>query len=194
MQPGGGLSFRATAAAVLAFVLLAPAADTAEARGALGYDRDQCVLKVGPDYLYFSGYQAGAAKRKFCEDVPGVGETTFVFDYAQDELRQMKTDFRITRDSGEASEGDVALDGAGVAYLPPQVYPKGTFSFVHRFDEAGNYIGVVTIDGQNGEHWVARFPFSVGGPPTPKTPFVLLGLAAALALTLFLVGRSEKKA
>jgi hypothetical protein len=193
MQPSGGLSFRSTAAAALALAWLAFVAPKAEARGALGYDQDQCVLKVGPDFLYFSGYQMGAGQRKFCEEVPTIGETTFVFDYAQDELRQMKTDFRIVRDSGETGEGGVPLDGPGVAYLPPQVYPKGTFSFVHRFDEAGNYVGVVTIDGQNGEHWVARFPFSVGGPPTPKTPFVLLGLAAALALTLFLVGRSEKK-
>jgi hypothetical protein len=81
-----------------------------------------------------------------------------------------------------------------VAYLPPQVYPKGTFNFVHRFEDAGNYVGVVTVDGPSGEHWVARFPFSVGGAPLRILPFVLLGLAAALTVVLFVVGRSDKKA
>ncbi len=168
-------------------------ASKAHARGAMGYDQDQCVLKIGPDFFYFSGYQQGSARRKFCEDVPAIGETTFVFDYGQDELRQMKTDFRILRDSGEATDG-APVDGATVAYLPPQVYPKGTFNFVHRFEDPGNYVGVVTVDGLSGEHWVARFPFSVGGAPLRILPLVLLGLAAALAVALFIAGRSDKKA
>ncbi len=176
-------------AAGLALALAAP---QAQARGALGYDQDMCVLKIGPDVLYFSGYQFGLSQSKFCEDIPALGETTFVFDLAQDELREMKVDFRITRESGEATEGAPA-DGATVAYLPPQIYPKGTFSFVHRFDEAGSYVGVVTIDGPSGEHWVARYPFSVGGAPAPKAPFVLLALAGGLALALYFASRTEKK-
>jgi hypothetical protein len=176
------------AAAGLAF-----AAPQAEARGALGYDQDMCVLKAGPDFLYFSGYQFAASQRKFCEDVPEIGETTFVFDLAQDELRQMKMDFRIMRDTVDAATEGAPAEASTVAYLPPQVYPKGTFSFVHRFDEPGNYIGVVTVDGPNGEHWVARYPFSVGGAPASKTPLILLALACGLALALFYASRPEKK-
>ncbi len=171
---------------------LCAVAPPARARGALGYDQDMCVLKVGPDFLYFSGYQFGISQRKFCEDIPAVGDATFVFDLAQDELRQMKVDLRISRDTGDGGEG-AAGDGSTVAYLPPRVYPKGTFNFAHRFDEPGNYIGTVTVDGTGDQHWVARFPFSVGGPPAPKTPFVLLALACGLALLLFLAGRSDKK-
>jgi len=178
------------AAAGLAFAFAAP---QAKARGALGYDQDMCVLKAGPDFLYFSGYQFAASQRKFCEDVPDIGETTFVFDLAQDELRQMKMDFRIMRDTGETATEGASADASTVAYLPPQIYPKGTFSFAHRFDEPGNYIGVVTVDGPSGEHWVARYPFSVGGAPASKTPFILLALACGLALALFYASRSEKK-
>ena len=101
------------AAAGLALALAAP---RAEARGALGYDQEACVLKVGPDFLYFSGYQFAASPRKFCEDVPEVGETTLVFDLAQDELRQMKLDFRITRDAGRRRgrrQFDRGLSAAG---------------------------------------------------------------------------------
>jgi hypothetical protein len=176
-------------AAGLALVLAAPGA---RARGALGYDQEMCVLKIGPDFLYFSGYQFAASQRKFCEDIPATGDTTLVFDLAQDELRQMKLDFKILRDGGETGDA-AAADGPTVAYLPPEVYPKGTFSFVHRFDDPGNFIGVVTADGPSGEHWVARYPFSVGGAPASKTPLVLLALACALALALFLASRGDKK-
>jgi hypothetical protein len=171
-------------AAGLALVLAEP---RAEARGALGYDQDACVLKIGPDFLYFSGYQFAVSQRKFCEDVPEVGDTTLVFDLAQDELRQMKLDFRITRDAGAAP------DGATVAYLPPETYPKGTFSFVHKFDEPGNYVGLVTADGPNGEHWVASYPFSVGGAPASMTPLILLALACALTLGLYFASRPQEK-
>lgn len=178
----------------VALATAAFAPEPATARGALGYDQDQCVLKIGPDFLYFSGYQSSSAQRKFCEDAPALGETTFVFDYGQDELRQMKADFRILRDNGGSGDDQAtAADGQILAYLPPRVYPKGTFNFVYRFDEPGNYAGVVTMEGENGERWVARFPFSVGGPPPSTTPYVLLALAAALALIMFLFGGEKKK-
>ncbi|HEY8137408.1 MAG TPA: hypothetical protein VIF61_06185 [Methylocystis sp.] len=178
------------AAAGLALTLAAP---RAEARGALGYDQEACVLKVGPDFLYFSGYQFAVSQRKFCEDVPEVGETTLVFDLAQDELRQMKLDFRIMRDSGAKTTEDAAADASTVAYLPPETYPKGTFSFVHKFDEPGNFVGVVTADGPNGEHWVASYPFSVGGAPASMTPLILLALACALTAGLYFASRPREK-
>ena len=178
------------AAAALALVL---AATRAEARGALGYDQEACVLKVGPDFLYFSGYQFAVSQRKFCEDVPEVGETTLVFDLAQDELRQMKLDFRITRDAGATPTEGAAADQSTVAYLPPETYPRGTFSFVQNFEEPGNFVGVVTADGPNGEHWVARYPFSVGGAPASMTPLILLVLASALALGLYFASRPREK-
>jgi hypothetical protein len=179
--------------AVAAALALALAATRAEARGALGYDQEACVLKVGPDFLYFSGYQFAVSQRKFCEDVPEVGDTTLVFDLAQDELRQMKLDFRIMRDAGATPTEGAAAEASTVAYLPPETYPKGTFSFVHKFDEPGNFVGVVTADGPNGEHWVASYPFSVGGAPASMTPLILLVLASALALGLYFASRPREK-
>src|SRR5271169_5025117 len=110
-------SLSIAAAAGLALALAAP---RAEARGALGYDQEACVLKVGPDFLYFSGYQFAVSQRKFCEDVPELGDTTMVFDLAQDELRQMKLDFRIIRDAGATPTEGAAADASTVAYLPPE--------------------------------------------------------------------------
>jgi hypothetical protein len=165
------------------------------ARGALVHDQDSCVLKVGPDLMYFSVYLIGDAKRKYCEDIPSPGEAIFALDFAQEEMREMKTDFRILRGAGD-SDPSASLDGSTVAYLAPNTYPKGTVDLTHVFTEAGEYTGVVTVDGVNGEHWEARFPFSVGGPPESSRrilPYFLFGIAAALG-TVLLLTRNRKAA
>ncbi len=171
---------------------LAAPATPALARGALILDQDVCALKVGPDVMYFSGYQPAAPQRKrFCEDVPATGQTIFAMDFAQDEMREMKTDFRIVKDVGEENE-QTQLDQITVAYLPPQTYPKGTVSLAHDFSEAGNFAGIVTVDGPRGQHWVARFPFAVGRPYPFRLPYYLLTAAALLALFVYFWGREDK--
>ena len=133
------------------------------AHGAMQRQQSACLLKVGPDFMYFSGYQPAASRNRFCEDIPKTGDTIFVLDYAQDEMRGMSTDFRIVRNVGEEEEESEPLDAVTVAYLPPKVYPTGTLNFEHVFKETGEFVGIVTVDGPNGEHWVSRFPFTVGG-------------------------------
>lgn len=173
--------------------LLATPASDALAHGAMRYEQSACVLKVGPDFMYFTGYQPSDSHKKFCEDIPSTGDTIFVLDYAQDEMRSMTTDFRIVRNVGEASEQE-PLDAITVAYLPPKVYPSGTLNFDHVFTESGDFVGIVTVDGPNGEHWAARFPFSVGRVYSPRTPYYLLTAAAILALLLLFWSREDKGA
>jgi len=156
--------------------------------------RNACPLKIGPDVMYFSGYQPGASRNRFCDDIPTVGDTIFVFDYAQDEMRGMSTDFRIIRDVGEQQEQQ-RLDAITVAYLPPRVYPGGTFNFEHVFKEPGEFVGIITVDGPNGEHWVSRFPFTIGGRPfSARMPYFLISAAGVLALTLFVWGKEAHSA
>ncbi|MBI1981699.1 MAG: hypothetical protein HYS63_09155 [Methylocystis sp.] len=164
------------------------------AHGAMQRQRNACLLKVGPDFMYFSGYQPAASHNRFCEDIPTAGDTIFVLDYAQDEMRGMSTDFRIIRDVGEREE-QAPLDAVTVAYLPPKVYPAGTLNFEHVFKEPGEFVGIVTVDGPNGEHWVSRFPFTVGGPPlSARMPYFLIAAAGVLALTLFVWGKEGQTA
>jgi 2-polyprenyl-6-hydroxyphenyl methylase / 3-demethylubiquinone-9 3-methyltransferase len=163
----------------------------ASARGDLTLNQDICVLKVGPDYMYFSGYQSATPRKRFCEDVPATGETIFAMDFAQDEMREMTASFRIVRDVGEAEE-QTSLAAITVAYLPPKTYPTGTVSLRHAFTDRGNYAGIVTVDGPHGEHWVSRFPFAVGRLYSVRTPYYLLTAAAALALLLFFWGRRDE--
>ncbi len=165
----------------------------ARAHGAMQRMQSACVLKIGPDFMYFSGYQPAASHRKFCEDIPETGSTFFVLDYAQPEMREMSADFRIVRDGGGDDEDPARLPAVTVAYLPPKVYPHGTLSFEHDFHETGNFVGIVTLDGPHGERWVSRFPFSVGRLYSARAPYYLLAAAAALGLLVLLWGREEEK-
>jgi hypothetical protein len=181
------MSIRAILLVVTA-IGIAFGAGPAVGRGDLVLDKDACVLKAGPELVYFAGYQPAASHRKFCEDAPAVGATIFVFDYAEPELREMKVGFRILKDA-EAMGDPAALEAATAAYSPPQIYPKGTFSFEHLFVEPGEYVGLLTIDGSRGEHWTARFPFSVGMSHFEATPYLLIGAAGLLAALLLVTRR-----
>lgn len=170
---------------------IAGGASPALAHGAIHKLEGSCLLKVGPDFMYFSGYQPAVSRRKFCEDVPTIGDTIFTLDYAQSEMREMKADLRIVRDVG----GDTPenLQAVTVAYLPPRIYPAGTLSLRHFFGEKGDFIGVVTVVGPHGERWESRFPFSVGRLYSPRTPYYLVATAAALALLALLWGKEEPR-
>jgi hypothetical protein len=185
------MMFRAILIVVTAALLSLHAAPVG-ARGDLVQDHDACVLKVGPELIYFAGYQPAASHRKFCEDAPGIGETIFVFDYAEPELREMKAGFRILRQTDETDD-TADVEAATVAYLPPQAYPKGTFSFEHVFAQSGEFVGVLTIDGAQGEHWTARFPFSVGRRQFELTPYLLIAAATGLAVLLVFTNRRSAK-
>jgi hypothetical protein len=168
---------------------LSGGAQTAAAHGAIHRLESTCLLKVGPDLIYFSGYQPAISHRKFCEDVPTTGDAIFTLDYAQSEMREMKADLRIVRDIGKDDPAD--LQAITVAYVPPKVYPNGTLSLEHVFTERGDYVGIVTVEGPRGEHWESRFPFSVGRLYSPRTPYYLMAAAAALALLALLWGKEE---
>jgi len=174
--------------------LVSALGSSAFAHGAMQRQRNACLLQVGPDFMYFSGYQPAASRNRFCEDIPTTGDTIFVLDYAQDEMRDMSTDFRIIRDVGENEEQE-RLDAVTVAYLPPKIYPAGTLNFEHVFKEAGEFVGIVTMDGPHGEHWVSRFPFTVGGRPlSARMPYFLIAAAGTLALTLLVWRIREQNA
>ncbi|MGJ0507375.1 MAG: hypothetical protein ACR652_09600 [Methylocystis sp.] len=183
------------ALAALCMIVLFAAAPPAEARGDLRRLANACIVKAGPDLMYFTAYLPAESHRRFCGDIPATGAAIFVLDYGQPEMREMSADFRIIRDPGGRDEDDEAdaarLQAETVAYLPPRRYPAGTLSFQHIFPVAGDFVGIVTLDGPNGEHWVSRFPFSVGRIYSVRAPWLLLAAAAALALMLLLWGKDE---
>jgi len=142
---------RGIAAWLLATVLLASAA---YAHGGVGMVDNRCVLRIGPDIMFFTGYQPQNSRDEFCDDIPSAGQTVVALDMQDTELRTMLTEIRLIRDDGthtrmnglpvltdaELSSKEL-LDPITISYMPPKQYPTGTLTFEHTFTENGKFIG-----------------------------------------------------
>lgn len=175
------------------FVGMAMMAETAEAHGGVSMEDDICLMKLGPYRSHFTGYQPEQrSTQEFCEDIPETGNVVMVMDFMSDELRGMKTDFRIIRDVKKigitATIDDLGteddIEKATVFYKEPAKYPHGTLSANHQFNGEGMFIGMVTATANNGEKHVAVFPFSVG-VRTYWRYLVMLVVSCAAAFALY---------
>ena len=87
-----------------------------QAHGGLALAEDMCVLTVGPYRMHFTGYQPLSQEEEFCEDIPEVGKTVIALDYIQEELRPLKTEVRIIRDTGSEENLDANSDSDSIIY------------------------------------------------------------------------------
>lgn len=168
------MMIRGIAAWLLATVLFSTCA---YAHGGVGMVDNRCVLKIGPDIMFFTGYQPQNSRGEFCDDIPNTGQTVVVLDMQETELRDMLTEIRFIKDDGthtkmnglpfltdaELSSPQV-LDPVTIAYVAPKTYPTGTLNFEHTFPEYGKFIGIVTVKNGHGQTYVSQFPFAVGEP------------------------------
>jgi hypothetical protein len=157
-----GLCFRRGFAAAVIGVIAAfgLAPSVAQAHGGVKLEQDECVLRIGPSTMHFSGYQRVGEEQEFCEDIANTGPTVIGLTPVSPELRDMAIGMRVIKDVGDKETGD--LDAITVAYREPKVYHNGTMTFEHDFKEPGHYVGIVTVRDDLGNEWVSRFPFSVG--------------------------------
>jgi hypothetical protein len=164
-------------------LFLALDVSTAFAHGGLAMDADYCKLRVGRYLMHFVGYQPDSpnATKEFCEDIPETGATIIVLDYIDEALRDLPTEVRVIRDTGDESN----LDAVSVFHLPAKTYPSGSLSLEHKFSQSGRYVGLVTVHGP--ETFVSRFPFSVGKPGFNWLQVVgaIAAMAAAVGLYWF---------
>lgn len=155
--------------AVVAALLLVFMPVAASAHGGLSMDEDICRLRLGVYAMHFSGYQPSlSGSKEFCEDIPKTGQVIVSMDMIDDALRNLPISVRIVRDTGNESQ----LEQDTVLFLEPKIYPNGSVSFEHNFENSGKFVGLVTA-GTDGEY-VSRFPFSVGNPRPPYGVFALI--------------------
>ena len=81
-------------------------AGQAWAHGGVSIDQGQCIMKIGPDTMTFTGYQPQKSREQFCDDIPDVGPTIIVLDAQQDELRDMALEIRILRNVGQKDDNE----------------------------------------------------------------------------------------
>ncbi len=168
------MMIRGIAAWLLAMVLFASAA---HAHGGVGMQNNRCVLRIGPDLMFFTGYQPQNSREEFCDDIPTTGQTVVVLDMQDTELRDMLTEIRIIKDDGThttmnwlpfLTDAELAspqvLEPVTITHVLPKTYPTGTLNFEHTFPENARFIGIVTVKNAHGQTYVSQFPFSVGQP------------------------------
>jgi len=137
-------------------------AGQAWAHGGVSIDQGQCIMKIGPDTMTFTGYQPQKSREQFCDDIPDAGPTIIVLDAQQDELRDMALEIRILRNVGQKDDNE-NMEANTEIYVAPKKYKTGTLNFDYNFTKKGNFIGLVKARNDDGsKEYVSRFPFAVG--------------------------------
>jgi hypothetical protein len=164
---------RATFFAILSLALAALLlpAQPLRAHGSVTPDDDLCIIRIGYYQAHVKIYQPlTREQRDYCEDLPDTGDSIFVMEYEHEGLAETPIDFRIIRNVtgiGQfAKLQDVQriedLDAVTVFHHPAAVQ-RDVFTVAHRFAEAGEFIGIVTVQNPDtGKAYNAVFPFEVG--------------------------------
>ncbi|HXY57865.1 MAG TPA: hypothetical protein VEH76_04710 [Methylocystis sp.] len=151
------------------------AAGNAYAHGGVSIQEGQCIMKIGPDQMTFTGYQPIKSREQFCDDIPDVGPTIIVLDAQQDELRDMALEMRILRNVGQKDDSE-NMEANTEYYVPPKKYKTGTLNFEYNFANKGNYIGLVKARNDDGsKEYVSRFPFAVGQTASNDLTIAIFG-------------------
>lgn len=181
-----------------AYTISMMASGVAVAHGGVSMKEDLCVMKLGPYRSHFTGYQPEKrSTQEFCEDIPEIGNVVLVMDFMSDELRSMKTDFRIIKDVKDigisATYDDLGtkeeIENNTVFYESPKEYPHGTLNVSYKFDGPGNFIGLVESTTEGGESHISVFPFSVG---KKNNVGYLFGFLAAVLISYGLYRFSQR--
>jgi len=176
---------------LLSALLLFGSASGAFAHGGVLMEEDSCVIRIGFLKAHFTGYQPGASgNEEFCEDIPRVAKSIFVLDYLHDYMREMPIDFRIIEDVNDlgiyAKWTDIIaledIEGDTIFYQPPAKHANGVLTVDYRFEQAGNYIGIVTAQHPGKDKsYSAVFPFTVGGSGFSYVPVFITLIVLAQA-------------
>src|SRR3984893_7556882 len=198
------MMIRGIAAWLLAMVLLVSAA---HAHGGVGMVDKRCVLRIGPDIMFFTGYPPQNSREEVCDDIPSKGPMVVALDMQESELRDMLTEIRLIRDEGHhiamnglpfLTDAELAspqvLDPVTITHVLPKKYPTGTLTFEHTFPENGRFIGIVTVKNAHGQTYVSQFPFSVG-QGFGKSIGIYISMVVVLLAAVFMLwhlGRKQK--
>lgn len=180
------LSFHRLCQRLITLLLLVTIAGSTLAGGGVILRDDVCIITIGFYEAHFTAYQpTNRGNEEFCHDFPDIGETIFVLDYLHSSMKLVPVDFRIIKDSAGVGQfarwEDVEkignIDEVTVFYRPPEIEPNGSYRVEYDFEEAGDYIGIVTAGHPtNDKTYNSVFAFSVG---KTNYPFWLLYLLVA---------------
>jgi hypothetical protein len=156
---------------------------TSTAHGSVTPEDDLCIIRIGYYRAHFKIYLPRTrAHNEYCEDIPATGEAVFVMEYEHSGLGDAPIDFRVIRNvTGQGTftilediQRIEDLDAITVLHHPAAVQPD-VFTFLHQFNEQGEFVGIVTVrQPETGEVYTAVFPFEVGYTGIPKWAWFIL--------------------
>lgn len=165
----------------------------AAAHGSVVDQGDGCIIQFDFYSAHFAIFQPNTRQhREFCEDIPDVTESVFVMEYLHNSLREVPVDFRIIRNETQLGRfvkwsdleaaGDLSPLSVFHQRFPPQ--PDGVLRVMHDFQQAGSYIGIVTVPHPDNHELIyhAVFPFRVGRSMTDYWPWSVPAFLLALLL------------
>jgi len=153
-------------ATVLGALLMVLTAAGARAESGAGPEAmvmgNMCMVMFGYDMINITATKPEISRADYCEEIPAIRKTVFVFDIANPKYRDYPLEVRVIKDPLRPVSADEELAALTVIHRPAQAYPKGTFAFEHTFKEGGHYIGYVTITRESGEKETQQWKFQVG--------------------------------
>lgn len=144
----------------------------------LGYD--PCAKRVGMYYVHMAAYQPRLDPfKEYCGQIPGAGDTLFVFDLVGAEMRRTPVAVEIVDAGGRSGRYQVAA-------APPKEYPSGVIDIGLKLRAGHSYTALVTV-GESPASYTVEFPVSVeswwsGLAPLAALIIVVLAAAAAYCL------------
>lgn len=168
------------------------------AHGSVTPDADLCIIRIGYFSAHFKIYlPESRGHEDFCEDLPDTGNSIFVMEYEHDGLAEVPIDFRIIENvtgQGRFTNKDhVSAIGnleAVTVFHHPAAIQRDVFTVAHRFDHAGEYVGIVTVTRPNGAgEYTAVFPFEAGFTGLGYWPWIIGGLLLLQLNYLWMSGR-----
>ena len=171
------------------------------AHGSVSAENDVCLIEIGYYKAHFKVYLPAERRHaQFCEDLPSAGRSVFIMEYVHPGLSEVPIDFRIIRNvtgQGRFTRlADIAeiddLDEATVFHHPAKAQ-RDVFTVHHEFDEAGEYVGIVTLtQPETGKPYTAVFPFEVGFTGLGYWPLFALAAIVLQINYLWMSGRFAK--
>ena len=172
--------------------------------GGVVINEDACIIPIDFYTAHLTAYQPDSNdNEEFCQDIPGIGDTIFVFNYLHSSLNQVPVGFRIIKDvtglgrfvRWEDLQRLDAIKSDTVFYQPPSIEADGSYQVRYNFAATGNYIGIVTAGHpSNGNTYRGVFPFSVGASNYPLWLLYVVLAGLALSLARYVVVTRQKRA
>lgn len=160
------INWRNAMAAVIGVLVSLAGAPSSHAQSGAGPEAmvmgNMCMVMFGYDMIHITATQPDRSRAEYCSEIPSTGSTVMVFDIENPKFRDYPLELRIIRDPLTPVSDTTDLAPLTVLYLPAKAYTKGTFNLQHDFNEAGHYIGLVTITRENGQKETGQFKFTVG--------------------------------